>query len=208
MGWKRRWAAAALAAGAAMAITTGPAGNSVAGGYGPGTDGVRLADREGFRGSSFLDVQAIAASGAGNAWLLGLVPDPEPVFVIQRWNGRRWVPVALPARLRSVIGPWELDSGIYTTSPGDTWIFPVLPDRMTAVQYALRWDGSAWTMSEVTAGPDTVLDAAVFEQPGRVGLRRGRLRRARGGAALERHGLADRPGAGGHAGHGRRGRSG
>jgi hypothetical protein len=115
-----------------------------------------------FGRSDFLYLQAIAATGARNAWLLGLVPNPEPVFVTQRWNGSRWVPVALPARLRNVIGPWALDSGIYTTSPSDTWFFPVLPDRMTPIQYALRWDGSAWTMSVVTRSPDTVLGAAVF----------------------------------------------
>jgi len=115
-----------------------------------------------FGRSDFLDVQAIAASGAHNAWLLGLVPDPEPTFVTQRWNGSRWVPIALPARLRNVIGPWALFSGIYTTSSSDTWFFPVLPDRMTPVQYALRWNGSVWRLSVVAASPDTVLDAAVF----------------------------------------------
>lgn len=115
-----------------------------------------------FGRSDFLELQAIAAGGANNAWLLGLVPDPEPTFVIQRWNGSRWVPIAVPARLRNVIGPWALFSGIYTTSPSDTWFFPVLPGRMTPVQYALRWNGSAWTTSKVTAGPDLVLDAAVF----------------------------------------------
>ena len=153
MGWKLRWAGAALAAGAAMAMAAGPVPARAASGW-------RI--EKVFSGSGFLDVQAIAASGADNAWLLGLVPDPEPVFVTQRWNGRRWVPVALPARLRGVIGPWGLGSGIYTTSPSNTWFFPVLPDRMTAVQYALRWNGSAWKLSVVTARPDTVLDAAVF----------------------------------------------
>jgi hypothetical protein len=115
-----------------------------------------------FGRSDDLIVQAIAASGAKNAWLLGLVPDPEPTFVTQRWNGIRWVPVALPARLRAVIGPWALDSGIYTTSPSNTWFFPVLPDHMTPVQYALRWNGSQWATTKVTARPDTVVDAAVF----------------------------------------------
>jgi hypothetical protein len=153
MTGKRRWAATALAAGVAMVMTAVPGPAQAAPGW-------RI-DKV-FGGAGLLDVQAIAASGADNAWLLGLVPDPEPVFVTQRWNGRRWVPVALPARLRGVIGPWGLDSGIYTTSPSNTWFFPVLPDRMTAVQYALRWNGSAWTISEVTARPDTVLDAAVF----------------------------------------------
>ena len=153
MTWTRRWAATALAAGVAMVTMSAPGPAQAASGW-------RI--EKVFGGPGSLDVQAIAASGAGNAWLLGLVPDPEPVFVTQRWNGRRWVPVALPARLRGVVGPWELDSGIYTTSPSDTWFFPVLPDRMTAVQYALRWNGSAWTMSKVAAGPDTVLDAAVF----------------------------------------------
>jgi hypothetical protein len=153
MRWKLRWAATAVAAGAAMVLTAAPAQAQAVPGW-------RI--ERTFGRSDFLELQAIAASGATNAWLLGLVPAPEPTFVTQRWNGSRWVSVVLPARLRNVIGPWALDSGIYTTSPSDTWFFPVLPDRMTGVQYALRWNGSAWMTSKVTMRPDTVLDAAVF----------------------------------------------
>jgi hypothetical protein len=115
-----------------------------------------------FEGHNLLDPQAVAASGASNAWLLGLVPDPEPSFATQRWTGHRWQNVALPAALDGVIGPWCLYSGVYTTSPADTWFFPVLPHDGQPVQYALRWTGSAWQTSEVTASADTVLDAAVF----------------------------------------------
>lgn len=114
-------------------------------------------------GPHYLLPQAIAASGARNAWLLGLVPDPEPTFVTQHWTGRRWRSVALPGALSGVLGPWCLYSGVYTTSPDDTWFFPVLPrNHQQPVQYALRWTGSAWRTSEVTASPDTILDAAVF----------------------------------------------
>ena len=152
--WRNlRWAATALAAGAALVLTATPA---------PAQAASHWRIERVFGRSNYLILQAIAASGAKNAWLLGLVPNPEPTFVTQRWNGSRWVHVVLPARLRAVIGPWELDSGMYTTSPRDTWFFPVLPDRMTPVQYALRWNGLAWTTSEVTARPDTVVDAAVF----------------------------------------------
>ena len=153
MRQKLIWAATAVAVGAAIVLTAVPAPAQAAPGW-------RI--EKVFGRSDFLYVQAIAASGAHNAWLLGLVPDPEPTFVTQRWNGSGWAPVALPARLRNVIGPWALFSGIYTTSPSNAWFFPVLPDRMTPVQYALRWDGSAWTTSKVTTRPDTVLDAAVF----------------------------------------------
>lgn len=155
MGMRRnlRRAAAAVAAAAAMVLTAAPAPAQAA----PGWRIERVFGR-----SDFLYLQAIAASGAHNAWMLGLVPDPEPTFVTQRWNGSRWLPVALPARLRNVIGPWGLFSGIYTTSPSNTWFFPALPDRMTPVQDALRWNGSGWTISKVSASPDTVLGAAVF----------------------------------------------
>jgi hypothetical protein len=154
MRQKQRWTMTILAVGAAMTVAAGQAPPPRA------ASGWRI--EKVFSGSGFLDVQAIAASSARNAWLLGLVPDPEPTFVTQRWSGTRWVPVPLPARLRNVIGPWELYSGIYTTSPRNTWFFPVLPDRATPVQDALHWDGSAWTTSVVTTSPDTVLDAAVF----------------------------------------------
>jgi hypothetical protein len=149
----RRWAVAALAVGAVVTLTAGQARPHAASGW-------RI--EKTFSGSGYFDAQAIAASGARNAWLLGLVPDPEPFFVVKRWTGRRWAAVPMPARLEPVIGPWELFSDIYTTSPKDTWFFPDLPDGATSAQYALRWNGSAWKISKVTARLDTVLDAAVF----------------------------------------------
>jgi hypothetical protein len=162
-----RWAAAALAAAASVVLTAAPAPARTASvvltaapAPAQAASGWRI-DKV-FGQPHYLLLQAIAASGADNAWLLGLTPTPEPAFVTQRWNGSRWASVALPRRLRFVAGPWALYSGIYSTSPSDTWFFPVLPDRMTPVQYALWWNGSAWTTSEVTARPDTVLDAAVF----------------------------------------------
>jgi hypothetical protein len=153
---KLKWVAAttlALALTATSAQAEVPAPPRAAAGW-------RIAET--FEGSGYLDLQAIAASGASNAWVLGLVPNPVPTFVTQRWNGRRWENVALPAELHNVFGPWCLYSGVYTTSPADTWFFPVLPDNGQPVQYALRWTGSAWRTSEVTASADTVLDAAVF----------------------------------------------
>jgi len=116
-----------------------------------------------FKGSHLLDLVSIASSGARNAWLLGLVPNPEPTFVIQRWNGSGWVSVPLPARLRTVIGPWNLGSGIYTSSPRNAWYFPDLPYHAASeAQYAVWWNGTKWTQSKVTARQDLVLDAAVF----------------------------------------------
>jgi hypothetical protein len=159
-GWAASAAAAALVTATATAALTGTtAATAAPAKSGPAHPAAGWRVEKALRG---LDVQAVTASGAGNAWLLGLVPDPEPTFVTQRWNGRRWAPVPLPARLHGVIGPWALFSGIYTTSATDTWFFPVLPDHLVPVQYALRWNGSAWLTSKVTKGPDTVLDAAVF----------------------------------------------
>lgn len=149
------WAGTALAVTTAIVTAAGPAQAQAAPGW-------RI-DKV-FARPHQLDLQAVASSGAGNAWMLGLVPNPEPTFVTQRWNGRSWVNVPLPARLSNVIGPWELYSNVYTTSPGNTWFFPVLPDHGVATQYALRWNGSAWTTSKVTSSPDTVLDAAVFDR--------------------------------------------
>jgi len=147
------WAGTALAVGTAIVMAAAPAQAQTASGW-------RISKV--FGQAHRLDLQAVAASGADNAWLLGVVPNPEPTFVTQRWNGRRWVSVALPARLTNVIGPWELFSNIYTTSPRNTWFFPVLPRHSVPTQYALHWNGTAWTISEVTSSPDTVLDAAVF----------------------------------------------
>jgi hypothetical protein len=148
--------AAALVAGAAGApVQAAPGGRAWA-----AASGWRVA--EVFGRPHFIDAAGLGASGGGNAWLLGLVPAVEGSFVTQRWTGRRWVPVALPARLREIIGPWQLASGIYTSSPADTWFFPLLPDRMAMVQDAVWWNGSAWRISTLTRQRDCVLDAAVF----------------------------------------------
>lgn len=153
---KVNWAATVLAAGAVIAATALPSAALA-----KTVPGWRI--NTVFGQQHRLDLQAVAASGADNAWLLGLVPNPEPTFVTERWNGRRWASVALPARLTNVIGPWELYSNVYTTSPNDTWFFPVLPKKeLVANQYAVHWNGTAWKISEVTSSPDTVLDAAVF----------------------------------------------
>jgi hypothetical protein len=155
---KPKWVAAT-----ALAVTlvlTATSAQAQAPGQERAGAGWRIA--EVFEGHNYLDPQAIAASGADNAWLLGLVPDPEPSFVTQRWTGHQWEKVALPAALGGVLGPWCMYSGVYTTSPADTWFFPVLPHHGQPVQYALRWTGSAWRTSEITASADTVLDAAVF----------------------------------------------
>ena len=153
---KVNWAATVLAAGAVIAATAVPSAALA-----KTVPGWRI--NTVFGQAHRLDLQAVAASGADNAWLLGLVPNPEPTFVTERWNGRRWASVALPVRLTNVIGPWELDSNVYTTSPKNTWFFPVLPKKeLVANQYAVHWNGAAWTISKVTSSPDTVLDAAVF----------------------------------------------
>lgn len=147
-------AAAALVAGAAIAACTAlvPAKAASA----PAAPGWRV--ERVFAGPDAPTAWWIGASGADNAWLLELPAPGGPDFVTQRWTGSRWVPVALPAQLPGG-GQAELDSDIYTTSPGDTWFFP----ELGGVQYALRWDGSAWTTSRV-AGSDTVTGAAVFSR--------------------------------------------
>jgi hypothetical protein len=115
-----------------------------------------------FGSPHFIYASGLAASGADNAWLLGLVPAPEGSFVTQRWSGSHWVSVAVPKRLQDIIGPWRLFSGAYTTSPSDTWFFPDLPHGPNTVQDAVRWDGSSWTISTITTSPDLVMDAAVY----------------------------------------------
>ncbi len=147
-------AAGAVAAGAAIAACTAPVPAQAA--SAPPAPGWRV--ERVFAGPDAPDGWWIGASGADNAWLLEL-PSVQggPDFVTQRWNGSRWGPVALPAQLPGS-GQAEPGPGIYTTGSGDTWFFPVLG----GVQYALRWDGSAWTTSQVTAGPDSVVGAAVF----------------------------------------------
>jgi hypothetical protein len=155
MAGKSKWAAAA-------ALTTALTLTAASAGAAPASAGSGWQIAHVFQGQDYLDPQAIAASGSDNAWLTGLVPNPEPSFAAEHWNGRRWASVALPAGLSGVLGPWCLYSGVYTTSPSDTWFFPVLPRHQQPVQYALRWTGSRWRTSVVTTSADTVLDAAVF----------------------------------------------
>ncbi|HEV2376128.1 MAG TPA: hypothetical protein VGS19_28660 [Streptosporangiaceae bacterium] len=151
MRWKPTWAAAALAVGTAVvtaaALTPAQAAAS----------GWRVEDT--FSGRHLQDMQAIDASSASNAWVMGLVPAPELLFVIQRWDGSRWVDV--PVRLPSfAIG---LSSGIYTSSPKDTWFFPLIQSpHFGEVQDAVHWDGSKWTTTTVTTDPAAVIGAADF----------------------------------------------
>ena len=104
MTQRSKWAAAPLLA-LVLALMATSANAEPSAQLGAGA-GWRIA--EVFEGHNYLDPQAIAASGARNAWLLGLVPNPVPSFVTQHWTGRRWQDVALPAALGNVIGPWCL----------------------------------------------------------------------------------------------------
>jgi hypothetical protein len=155
MRHKPRWAAAAAAAvvaGAAIAACAAPVPARAA--SAPAEPGWRI---ERVFPEPDLIQWAFGESGADNAWLLeSPTTSNGQDFVIQRWNGSRWVPAAVPAQLPGS-EPAELGPGIYTTSPSDTWFFPA-----RGVQYALRWNGSAWTTSQVTATSDTVTGAAVF----------------------------------------------
>ena len=105
---KANWAATALAVGTAMVMVAAPAQARTASGW-------RI--NQVFGQAHRLDLQAVAASGAASAALLGLVPNPEPTFVTERWNGQHWGIVKSPS-------PGSFSTqlvGVAAVSANDVW---------------------------------------------------------------------------------------
>jgi len=98
--------------------------------------------------------EALSASAAGNVWVTGLTftfPAPQKVTAY-RWNGRRWLPVAMPH-------PAATDSGVTASSPSNVWIGW---DTATKTR-GMHWDGHRWhvitaPVSLITSGSNIVPD--------------------------------------------------
>ena len=91
----------------------------------------------------------VADVSRDDAWLLGSTYDVTHNATggfVDRWNGRRWELVALPASL-AVGGDYTLDA-IDAQGPRDGWIagtaFPGWPSSLRTKVILLHWNGRAW----------------------------------------------------------------
>jgi hypothetical protein len=91
----------------------------------------------------------VAAISPGNAWLIGNtynVRQNTGGGFADRWNGRRWQRVSLPASLR--LGANYSLSTIDALGPDDVWIdgtaFQGSPSSLRTKIILLHWNGRAW----------------------------------------------------------------
>ena len=99
-------------------------------------------------------MEAVTATGPRDAWALGepYGSGPGCGADVEHWDGASWRRVPVPRGM--VMGPVSLPPApVAASSATDAWIFPTplasLP--MSAYNYALRWDGTAWRKSAFPA---------------------------------------------------------
>jgi hypothetical protein len=93
--------------------------------------------------ASHVQLNAVAANRAGDAWLVGDDYDSSAgtsTGLIERWTGSAWVTVAAPA------GIARLD-GVQVTAAGEAWAAGTGTDGKGVV---IHWNGAAWqTLADV-----------------------------------------------------------
>jgi hypothetical protein len=111
----------------------------------------------------------VAAVSPDNAWLLGStynVKQNAGGGFVDRWNGRRWQRVTLPASL-GLGGNYGLDA-IAAKGPGDVWIagtaFSGSPKSPRTKVILLHWDGRTWRRLPSPSG----LGATIFVVGARI----------------------------------------
>jgi hypothetical protein len=144
--------AAAPAAAVALALASGLTAAQAS-----STPGWRITKLvESPAGYTFL--QGVAASGKSDAWVVGTTVQ---TLVIDRWNGGRWKPLAVPAAFTLSGSGGVNDSVIGAASAGDMWTFPAVSNGTTNVNYALQRDGGTWKTFKLT-GANVISGTAVF----------------------------------------------
>jgi hypothetical protein len=147
-----RWAAVPVAASLVLAAGLAPAGAGTGSGW---------QISEVLSGPSTL-LQGMATSGPGNAVAAGTT---GLSLVVQQWAGTGWQAVTPPT------GFVNLPSGSLnvlaagTSAPDSTWLFAE-KGQNSLTQYALEWNGSAWTVFKLSS-KNMVLGTAVLG-PGNV----------------------------------------
>jgi hypothetical protein len=125
-------------------VVLGPANVWAFGSSGTSTADVFHWNGHGWHGYALnLSPEALSASAASNVWVAGQTLSPVQRATAYRWNGARWLSVAMPH-------PAAADPvGVAASSPSDVWI-----GRDTATRTsAMHWDGHRW---HVITAPDSI----------------------------------------------------
>jgi hypothetical protein len=138
-------AALALGLGPAVAQASAAPGWSVAEFYGPA--------------SGWPDLQGVAASGPGAAWVSG--NNAAGDLVMYHWNGKTWNALTPPATFEPAAGTASVnDSVIGASSKNDMWTFPTVTTTVSR-QYALERHDGTWKTFDFGKSAD-VWATAVF----------------------------------------------
>lgn len=149
-------AAGALAAGvtAASAATQTPAATRASAAPAAKSPGWRVVAR--FGPAEAGAIGEIAASGANDAWITGAT---QAGLAIRHWHNGKWQRMAVPVGFRTS----SVESGpVDSSSASNMWTFPLVVSSTWATQYALRWNGKAWSkfaFNDVFAGTTAVFGA-------------------------------------------------
>ncbi len=142
-----RWALPPVATSLALAAGLTPA----AAGTGPGWHITEV-----LSGPS-TGLQSLATSAPGNAVAAGTTVSS---LVVEDWNGSTWQAITPPAGFVNLTSGAVNVAAAGTSSPGNTWLFAEKGQNSLS-EYALRWDGSSWTVAKLSS-KNTVLGTAVF----------------------------------------------
>src|SRR6516225_7256993 len=107
-------------------------------------------------------LQDMATSGPGNAVVAGTTASS---LVIQQWNGSAWQAITPPAGFVNLTSASVNVAAAGTSAAGNTWLFAE-KSRNSTTEYALEWNGSAWTVFKLSS-KNMVGGTAVFG-PGNV----------------------------------------
>jgi hypothetical protein len=81
-------------------------------------------------------------------------------LVAQHWDGSAWQAITPPPGFVNLTSGSVNVSAAGTSSAGNTWLFAE-KGQNTLTEYALRWNGSSWTVFKLSS-TNTVLGTAVF----------------------------------------------
>lgn len=102
-------------------------------------------------------MQRMATSGTTNAWAAGT---DDSSLVLQHWTGSQWQSVTPPPGFANLAGASVNVHALGTSSSANMWVFPDV-NGTADVQYALHWNGSAWTAFNLSS-TNMILATAVF----------------------------------------------
>jgi hypothetical protein len=143
-------ATAALVVALATVVTAAQAADSA---------GWRIVATLGSQSSEPFYLEADAATGPSDAWMVG---DDYSALKVERWLGTKWQALAPPHGFAGLFHSTVSDYTVAASSATDMWTFPSITKDSTQARtnYALEWNGTTWTT--FSFGVNTIAAAAVF----------------------------------------------